>query len=226
GAGRDRAGGRHRLAVDADAGRGADRAGRPRHQRRRRLARLPGRGGAMTGPVVIRGGTVAEARWSGPADVFVADGKVTALAEPGAPAPPGTAEIDAHGMLVLPGGVDPHCHVGFTSGEFTSLDDYAQCTTAAVFGGTTTLVDFAIPRPGQSPADAAHAQRARATGGLCDSALHACVVEWDDTIPEQLRSLVADGMPTVKMFTTYRGETMADEDTILRTMATLRDLGG
>jgi dihydropyrimidinase len=180
----------------------------------------------MTGPVVIRGGTVAEARWSGPADVFVADGKVTALAEPGAPAPPGTAEIDAHGMLVLPGGVDPHCHVGFTSGEFTSLDDYAQCTTAAVFGGTTTIVDFAIPRPGQSPADAAHAQRARATGGLCDSALHACVVEWDDTIPEQLRSLVADGMPTVKMFTTYRGETMADEDTILRTMATLRDLGG
>ncbi|MGI5272380.1 dihydropyrimidinase [Nonomuraea sp. CA-218870] len=180
----------------------------------------------MSGPVVIRGGTVAEAGWSAPADVFLAGGKVTALAEPGAPAPRGATEIDARGMLVLPGGVDPHCHVGFTSGDFTSLDDYAQCTTAAVFGGTTTIVDFAIPRPGQSPADAAHAQRARAAGGLCDSALHACVVEWDETVPEQLRSLVADGMPTVKMFTTYRGETMADEDTILRTMATLRDLGG
>jgi dihydropyrimidinase len=177
-------------------------------------------------PVVIRGGTVAEAAWSAPADVFIAGGKVTALAEPGTPAPPGTAEIDAAGMLVLPGGVDPHCHVGFTSGDFTSLDDYRQCTTAAVFGGTTTIVDFAIPRPGQSPADAAHAQRAKAAGGLCDSALHACVVAWDDTVPEQLRSLVADGMPTVKMFTTYRGETMADEDTILKTMSTLRDLGG
>jgi dihydropyrimidinase len=52
------------------------------------------------------------------------------------------------------------------------------------------------------------------------------VVEWDDTVPEQLRSLASDGIVTVKMFTTYRGETMADEKTILNVMTTLRDLGG
>ncbi|MFF5243353.1 dihydropyrimidinase [Streptosporangium sp. NPDC000095] len=176
--------------------------------------------------LVVRGGTVVEAGWSAPADVFVADGVVVALAEPGTPAPGGAAEVDATGRLVMPGGVDPHCHVGFTSGDFTSLDDYTACTTAAVFGGTTTIVDFAIPRPGQAPADAAYAQRAKADRGLCDSALHACVVEWDESVPDQLGALVADGMPTVKMFTTYRGETMAGEDTILRTMRTLRDLGG
>ncbi|MEO3858257.1 dihydropyrimidinase [Acrocarpospora sp. B8E8] len=175
---------------------------------------------------VVRGGTVVEAGWSAPADVFIAEGRVTALAVPGTPAPRGATEIDASGTLVMPGGVDPHCHVGFTSGEFTSLDDYAQCTTAAVFGGTTTIVDFAIPRPGERPADVAYAQRAKAGQGLCDSALHACVVEWDETVPAQLGALVADGVATVKMFTTYRGETMANEDTILRTMKTLRDLGG
>lgn len=175
--------------------------------------------------LVVRGGTVVNAGWHGRADVFVANGRIAGLVEPGAPAI-GATEIDATGRLVLPGGVDPHCHVGFTSGEFTSLDDYRQCTTAAVFGGTTTIVDFAIPRPGQAPADVAYAQRAKAGEGLCDSALHACVVDWDDTVPDQLGALVADGMPTVKMFTTYRGETMANEDTILRTMATLRDLGG
>lgn len=179
----------------------------------------------MTADVVVRGGTVVEAGWSGPADVVITGGRVTALAAPGT-APAAASVIDAAGHLVLPGGVDPHCHVGFTSGDFTSLDDYRQCTTAAVHGGTTTIVDFAIPRPGENPADAAHAQRAKAGEGLCDSALHACVVEWDDTVPDQLASLVADGIATVKMFTTYRGETMADEDTVLRTMKTLTALGG
>ncbi|MEU5992449.1 dihydropyrimidinase [Spirillospora sp. NPDC047418] len=179
----------------------------------------------MTADVVVRGGTLVEAGWSGLADVVITGGRVTALAAPGT-APTAASVIDATGHLVMPGGVDPHCHVGFTSGDFTSLDDYRQCTTAAVHGGTTTIVDFAIPRPGENPADVAYAQRAKAGEGLCDSALHACVVEWDDTVPDQLASLVGDGIATVKMFTTYRGETMADEDTVLRTMKTLAALGG
>jgi dihydropyrimidinase len=175
--------------------------------------------------LAVRGGTVVNASWRGAADVLVRDGRVVALVEPGSHTGAAT-EIDASGKLVLPGGVDPHCHVGFTSGQFTSLDDYAQATTAAIFGGTTTIVDFAIPRPGERPADVAAAQRAKAAQGLCDSALHGCVTAWDDTIPEQLRALTADGIVTVKMFTTYRDESMADEDTVLRVMTHLRDLGG
>jgi dihydropyrimidinase len=185
---------------------------------------------SVPGPeVVIRGGTVVDSRWSGLADVWLRDGRVQALVEPGTSPPPGTAgpiEIDARSRLVLPGGVDPHCHVGFTSGEFTSLDDYRQCTTAAILGGTTTIVDFAIPRPGEQPAATAWRQRAKADQGLCDSALHGCVVVWDDTVPEQLRDMADAGIRTIKMFTTYRGETMSDEDTILRVMSVLRDVGG
>lgn len=179
--------------------------------------------------LIVRGGTVVNADWQGEADILVQGGRVRALVEPGSYRSPdvrGATEIDATGHLVLPGGVDPHCHVGFTSGDFTSLDDYRQATTAAVFGGTTTIVDFAIPRPGENPADVVAAQRAKADQGLCDSALHACVVDWDATVPEQLRALTADGVVTVKMFTTYRGETMADEKTILNVMTSLRDLGG
>ncbi|MGH1554268.1 hypothetical protein ACRAWF_27020 [Streptomyces sp. L7] len=103
--------------------------------------------------LVVRGGTVVNADWQGTADVLVGGGKVLGVVEPGAyrtVQAPGTTEIDASGRLVLPGGVDPHCHVGFTSGDFTSLDDYRQATTAAVFGGTTTIVDFAIPRPART----------------------------------------------------------------------------
>jgi dihydropyrimidinase len=191
----------------------------------------PGAPVAPAAPVdlVVRGGTVVEAHWQGPADLFVAGERVTAVVAPGTPAPVGSEHarvIDATGLLVMPGGVDPHCHVGFTSGEFTSLDDYRECTTAAVFGGTTTIVDFAIPRPGQAPLEVAHAQRAKASEGLCDSALHASVVDWDETVPDQLRQLVGEGIVTVKMFTTYRGESMADADTILRTMQVLKPEGG
>jgi dihydropyrimidinase len=181
----------------------------------------------MTVELIVRGGTVVEAGWQGPADLFVADGLIQAVVAPGTPAPNSDARvIDATGRLVMPGGVDPHCHVGFTSGEYTSLDDYAQCTTAAVHGGTTTIVDFAIPRPGEVPLEVARRQRAKADQGLCDSALHASVVDWDDTVPEQLRTLCAEGVVTVKMFTTYRGESMASADTILKTMQVLRDAGG
>lgn len=178
--------------------------------------------------LAVRGGIVVTDGWCGPADVLVADGRVAALVAPGTalPSPGAAVELDAVDRLVLPGGIDPHCHVGFASGGYTSLDDYAQATTAALFGGTTTIVDFAIPRPGQRPADVAAAQRALAGSGLCDSALHASVVNWDDTVPEQLRSLAADGIVTVKMFTTYRGESMADDDTILRVMKELRGGGG
>lgn len=177
------------------------------------------------GELLVRGGTVVTDSWAGLADVLVRDGRIAALIEPGT-GRRGADEVDASGKLVMPGGVDPHCHVGFTSGSYTTRDGYFQATTAAVFGGTTTIVDFAIPRPGESPAVALDRQRAKAGQGVCDSALHACVTEWDETVPEQLRSFVADGVVTVKMFTTYRGETMADEDTILRVMTELRDVGG
>lgn len=178
--------------------------------------------------LVIRGGRVVNAGWSGLADVLIGSGRVVGVVEPGT-LPQGAGQVDvvdAAGKLVMPGGVDPHCHVGFTSGEFTSLDDYQQATTAALFGGTTTIVDFAIPRPGERPADAAIRQQAKAAAGLCDAALHGCVVDWDSTVPDQLRDMVASGIRTVKMFTTYRGETMANEDTILQVMRTLAGLGG
>jgi dihydropyrimidinase len=175
--------------------------------------------------LVVRGGDVVNADSVVRADVCVSRGRVSALTEPGA-APPAEHEVDATGRLVLPGGVDPHCHVGFTSGEFTTLDDYPAATRAAVHGGTTTIVDFGIPVPGERVVDAVHRQREQAPRGYCDSGLHACVVDWDETTGGQLDQLASEGVVTVKMFTTYRDETMADEETILRTMKHLRTLGG
>jgi dihydropyrimidinase len=176
--------------------------------------------------LVIRNGTVVSAESAVRADIVISGGRVQAVAEPGTPVAGDAAELDATDRLVLPGGVDPHCHVGFTSGAFTTLDDYEQATRAAIFGGTTTIVDFAIPRPGQEPLAVASAQQAKAAQGWCDSALHGCVVDWDDSVPRQLRELAAMGVLTIKMFTTYRGETMAGDETIFKVMKELQALGG
>jgi dihydropyrimidinase len=178
-----------------------------------------------TPDITIRKARVVNADNAVVADICISDGRIAALTGPGA-APEGRREIDAEGLLALPGGVDPHCHVGFTSGEFTTLDDYPAATRAAVCGGTTTIVDFGIPSPGERPLEAAHRQMSQAPQGFCDSSLHACIVDWDETTAQQLDQLAERGVLTVKMFTTYRDETMANEETILRTMQHLRGLGG
>lgn len=176
--------------------------------------------------LAVVGGTVVNDDWRGEATVLVTDGRVTHLADPDAAVPPRAAILDATGRLVMPGGVDPHTHIGMSLGDFTTLDGYREATTAALWGGTTTVVDFAIPKPGQTPLEAVRERRAAASDGVCDAALHACVVEWDASVPDQLREIARLGVRTVKLFTTYRDVVMADPGTVLKVMRALRDLGG
>lgn len=176
--------------------------------------------------VAVVGGTVVNSDWSGRATVLVREGRVSAVTSPGAAVPRDARVVDASGRLVIPGGVDPHTHISMALGDHTTRDGYREATVAAVWGGTTTVVDFAIPVPGQTPLDAVRQRRAAAADGVCDAALHACVINWDDTVPGQLAEIAALGVRTVKLFTTYRDIVMADPGTVLRVMRLLKDLGG
>lgn len=176
--------------------------------------------------LVVTGGTVVNADWSGPASVLVSEGRITGLLAPGEVVPGAARVIDATGGFVVPGGVDPHCHISMEMGGSTTRDGYREATLAALAGGTTTVVDFAIPAPGQAPVDAVAQRREMAADARCDTALHACVVERDATTDDQLRGLVADGVVTVKLFTTYRDQVMANADTVHAVLKVLRDSGG
>lgn len=176
--------------------------------------------------LAVVGGTVVNDDWSGPATVLVQSGRIAQLVSPDQPLPAATQVIDATERLVLPGGVDPHTHIEMSLGSYTTRDGYREATTAAVWGGTTTVVDFAIPQPWQTPLEAVQQRRRAARHGVCDAALHACVVEWDDSIPDQLRQIADLGVRTVKLFTTYRNVVMADPGTVLRVLRVLQDLGG
>jgi dihydropyrimidinase len=180
----------------------------------------------ITADLVIHGGTVVNAAGRRRATVVIHEGRVTHVLGADELIPDAKRSIDATGKLVIPGGVDPHCHIGQHLGEFPMLDDYEQATVAALWGGTTTVIDFAIPSPGQRPLDAAHARRKVADRARCDTALHGAVIDWDSTTAAQLASLGELGVLTAKMFTTYRDGTMADSQTIESVMRALNDLGG
>jgi len=176
--------------------------------------------------LVVHGGIVVNAGGSAAATVTISGGRIQGLLDPQLPLPPHSRAIDARGGLVIPGGVDPHCHIGQRLGAYQALDDYAQASRAALWGGTTTVIDFAIPSPGQSPLDAVQQRRAAAATSRCDTALHGCVIDWDDTTRDQIGAMADLGVRTIKLFTTYRDVVMAGPDTILEVLRALHDQGG
>jgi dihydropyrimidinase len=182
----------------------------------------------MTADLVIAGGTVVTADWSGPATVVVRDGRIAALLAPDVPTAGlgATRTVDASGQVVMPGGVDPHCHVAVPLGEFVTLDSFESASLAALAGGTTTIVDFAIPTPGEDPMAALAAKRALGAAARCDYALHGCITSISTDVAEVVQNFAAAGVRTVKLFTTYRDLLMVGVDTIAAVMSALQRVGG
>lgn len=180
-----------------------------------------------TSTTAIIGGTVVNDTWAGRATVLITDSYISGILAPTEQIPSSVDNIiSAEGHLVIPGGVDPHCHVQTQMGGYTTLDDYRQASEAAIWGGTTTIIDFAIPIQGQSPWEAVTHRLDIAKQSICDTALHACVTEWTPDIPDQLTEMTTLGIRTVKLFTTYRDSVMATSDTVLQVMKCLSTLGG
>jgi hypothetical protein len=160
--------------------------------------------------LVIRGDCVVTPNGAGPADVAVAGGRVAAVAVHGTfPVPQGARLIDAAGKIVIPGGIDPHVHclwhlpnpdgtLGLTQGP-------AQVSRAALFGGTTTMIDFVRWTHGNTIRGAIEQRHEAWRGDGChaDYAFHV-MLEGDlpPDIPGQLGEAIEAGHPTVKIFTT------------------------
>ncbi|MCW2701457.1 MAG: Dihydropyrimidinase [Blastococcus sp.] len=178
--------------------------------------------------LIVEGGTVVTDAWSAPATVVVSDGRVVSLLEEGV----STAELepdrrlDATGLFVLPGAVDPHCHIAVPLGEFVTLDSFETASLAALAGGTTTIVDFAIPTPGEHPLDALRSKLVLGAESRCDYAMHGCIAGTPTDVPGIVRGFADAGVRTVKLFTTYRDELMVGVDTVERVMTALQEVSG
>ena len=178
----------------------------------------------MNFDTVIRGGTVVNADASVAADVGIRDGLVAAV---GAGLPPGAREIDARGKLVLPGGIDSHCHIEQVSSfGILCADDFHSATVSAAFGGTTTVIPFcAQHRSDHIPEVLADYHRRAAEKAVIDYGFHLIVANPDQqTIATDLPAAIATGIRSFKIFMTYDRMRLHDEQ-ILDVLATARRHG-
>src|ERR1700724_2500621 len=143
---------------------------------------------------IITGGTVVTAADTGQADVAIENGRVVAL---GSRLPRENAKrlIDAAGKYVFPGGIDVHTHLDMPFGGTTSADDFETGTRAAAFGGTTTLIDFAIQYKGQSLRTAFDAWMQKASKkAVSDYAFHCIVTDVSHGQLQEMNTLVGEGV--------------------------------
>src|SRR5271157_4225214 len=129
----------------------------------------------MSFDTIIVNGRVVTATDTYASDVAISNGKIAAMGQ-GLPRENATRILDAAGKLVLPGGIDVHTHLDMPFGGTKSADDFETGTRAAAFGGTTTLIDFAIQYKGQPLRQAFDTWMQKASGkATCDYAFH-CIM--------------------------------------------------
>ena len=159
--------------------------------------------------LVIRNATVATATDSTLCDVGIADGKIAAL---GTKLGHGEREIDATGKLLLPGGIDSHCHIEQPrQNGGTNADTFESATTSAAFGGTTCVICFSPQFKGQGIAERAVDYHQRARKSVIDYSFHIIITDPNPTVIEQeLPKLVAEGHRSIKFFMTYEPSFLTD----------------
>jgi len=164
--------------------------------------------------LVVRGGTVVTATDTADCDVGVRDGRIVVL---GRDLARGREEIDARGLLVLPGGIDSHCHLDQQAyWGVEPADDFRSGSVSAACGGNTTIIPFAMPLRGQSLRAVVEDYRRRAEGAaIIDYGVHLIVAEASDQlIGQDLPALIRDGYTSFKVYLTYDDLKLDDGETL------------
>ena len=175
--------------------------------------------------LVIQNGIVATATDTYPSDIGISDGKIVALAQ-GLPAESAGRVLDAQGNYVFPGGIDVHTHLDMPFGGTKSSDDFETGTVAAAFGGTTTLIDFAIQYKGQTLRTALDTWWKKAEGkAAIDYGFHCIITDLPDARLEEMKSLAREGITSFKLFMAYPGVFMVEDALIFKAMLTASQTG-
>ncbi len=135
--------------------------------------------------------------------------------------------IDASGKLVIPGGIDPHTHMELPFGGTSSSDDFFTGTRAAAFGGTTTIIDFAVQNKGESMLKGVDTWHEKAQGkAVIDYGFHLITTDFEDSHKPEMFKLIDEGITSFKLFMAYPGVFLSDDATIFRAMSAAGERGG
>ncbi len=168
---------------------------------------------------LIRNGTIVNADRTIQSDLLMDAEKIADIA-PGIPPESADRIIDAAGTYLFPGGIDAHTHLDMPFGGTTSSDDFETGTRAAAFGGTTTIIDFAIQARGTKMRDALDTWLKKADRRACiDYGLHMIVTDLPDAGLEDMDEMVREGVASFKLFMAYPGVLMVDDATIFKALS-------
>jgi dihydropyrimidinase len=180
----------------------------------------------------IKNGSVISATGASETDVLVDGEKIVALFQPGSsPAESAAASaervIDAQGKYVIPGGVDVHTHMELPFGGTYASDTFETGTRAAAWGGTTTIVDFAVQSHGRQVRECLDEWMAKAEGNCAiDYGFHMIIGEVNEASLKEMTILVDEGISSFKLFMAYPGVFYSDDGQILRAMQNVSETGG
>ncbi len=178
----------------------------------------------MSERLVVRGGQVVTPSEVVAADLLIENERIVGIVASGEAVWPGARVIDAGGCYVFPGVVDPHTHIQLDTGIYQTADNWEIGTRTAAFGGVTTVIDFATQFPGMTFPQALDARLKECEPALIDYSLHMMVTDLprDPGVArrwlEELRDL---GVPSIKLYTTYRPNYYADDAILLHTFNTM-----
>src|ERR1700733_1591206 len=168
---------------------------------------------------LIKNGTIVTSQRTYRADLLIENETIKDIAD-ALPAEAAGKVIDATGMLLLPGGIDVHTHLDMPFGGTTSSDDFETGTKAAAFGGTTTLIDFAIQPKGTKMRDALDTWWKKAENkASIDYGLHMIVTDLGEAGLEDMDDMVKEGVASFKLFMAYPGVLMVDDATIFQALS-------
>ena len=176
---------------------------------------------------LISNGTVVTAEGSYAADVLVDGEAISQVGLNLRESVTADETIDAKGKWVIPGGIDVHTHMELPFGGTFAKDTFETGTRAAAFGGTTSIIDFAVQSRGQSLRAGLDAWHAKAEGNaVTDYGFHMIMSDVNDDTLKEMDTLVDEGVPDFKLFTAYPGVFFSDDGAIFRAMQQTGKNGG
>jgi len=176
--------------------------------------------------ILIKNGHVATASEDYIADVYIEGEHIVAI---GANLPhKADKTIDATGKIVIPGGIDPHVHLDMPFMGTFSSDDYETGTRAALFGGTTMVIDFILQTQGDSLYNALRIWQQKSVGkALADYSYHMAVTDFNQqTADEVVEMIEKEGITSFKTFMAYKGALMIDDGQMVQLMQVVKKHGG
>jgi dihydropyrimidinase len=176
-------------------------------------------------PLLIRNGQIVTASDIYKADIYCEDETVTRIG-PRIEAPPSAKVIDATGKYVFPGFIDPHVHIYLPFMGTYAKGTYETESKAALFGGTTTLIEMICPSRQDEPLAAFELWKSNAEGiSACDFTFHMGVTRYDDAAESQLKEIVGAGLSSFKVFLAYKGAFGVDDAELYAALKLAKSLG-